>query len=308
MEINQKTNLLITGDVAERTFAILEGTGTNWQVNKLPLITAEGYQTESFGNFRSDNNSWLGTTKARYEVMNNHTLVEQLVQATEMLDLSVTNGGMLKGGRKVYYQIELPEQYIGKSNVKRQITALNSHDGSTCIGFGSSSTVVVCQNTFHKSMKEIDKVLHTGNSLERIKALAKRLKEAIIGDNKLMEVMQQMSSVPLRDEMIERTIRKLFLVDTSEKLEKVPTRTKNNIEAFADSLNTEIQLEGSTVWGLFNAVTRYTNHVAAPSKQADKDVYLMQGAGAKMNNLAFNELMQYIEKNSYTDLVTIERG
>lgn len=306
MEINKQTNLLVTGNVAERTFAILEGTNTNWLVNKLPLITAEGYQTESFGNFRSDNNDWLGTTKGRYEVMNNHTLVEQLVQATEMLDLSVTNGGMLKGGRKVYYQIELPEQYIGKSNVKRQITALNSHDGSTCIGFGSSSTVVVCQNTFHKSMKEVDKVLHTGNSLERIKALANRLKEAIVGDNKLMEVMQNMANVPLRDEMIERTIRKLFLVDTTEKLTNIPTRTKNNIESFADALDTEIKLEGATVWGLFNAVTRYTNHVAAPQK--DKENYLMNGAGAKMNNLAFNELMQYIEKNSYTDLVTIERG
>jgi hypothetical protein len=46
----------------------------------------------------------------------------------------------------------LPAEIIGRSEVKRWLTCLNSHDGSTSVGFGSSNTVVVCQNTFFRAL------------------------------------------------------------------------------------------------------------------------------------------------------------
>lgn len=282
----------------EKTFSILEQTGTNWSVEKLPLVTKCGKKTGSYGIFRSDNGTWLSTFRESYEPMQNSTLVELLVQATEIVGLEITNGGLLRNGGRVYYQMQLPDKFVGKSNVKRNLTALNSHDGSSCIGFGSTNTVVICNNTFNRAHREIEKVKHTINSLERVKMLADNLKTTLISDQKMFMNFEAMAAQPIRDEMVEKLIRKLFETDSSEKLSNLSTRKKHQIETFAESLDTEIKLEGRTVWGLFNAVTRYTNHEAAPKDEDKKTDYLIYGTGAKLNNLAYNELIKYIDANT----------
>jgi len=288
----------VKNSIAEKTFSILESTQTNWSVEKLPLVTECGKTTESFGMFRSDSGAWLSTFKGSYQPMQNADLVELLVQATDMLDLDVSNGGVLRNGARVFYQMALPDMYVGKSNVKRNITALNSHDGSACIGFGSSNTVVVCNNTFNRVHREIDKVKHTVNSYERVKAIADNLRETIQRDLLMFETFQKMADVPMRDEMVERLVKKLFGAEAKQELSEISTRKKNQIAVFADGLNTEIQLEGKTVWGLFNAVTRYTNHFGAPKDNQAKTDYLMYGTGAKLNGIAFDELMRWVEKNT----------
>lgn len=290
----------------EKTFDVLESTETNFQVEKIQLQTACGKSTGSFGNFRSDNGKWLGTFKEGYQVFQNSELVELLLQATESLNLDVTNGGQFKEGARVYYQIELPSDYIGKSSVKRNITALNSHDGSTSICLGSTNIVVVCQNTFFKAHKEIEKVKHTASAKDRVQLMAQNLKRTIESDILMMDNFKRMADVELKDEMIERMIKKLFKADLNKNQEDVSTRTKNNIITFANNLNTEIQLEGKTLWGLFNAVTRYTNHEAAPSAENKKMEYLMNGTGFKLSNIAFDDCMQWIESNSH-EYIMIEK-
>ena len=285
----------------EKVFNILESTGTNWTAEKKQLISIDGNATESFGVFRSDDGQWLGTVKDRYKPMQNATLVELLVEAAGTLDLNLTSGGIFKNGSRVFYQLGLSDEYIGKSFVKRNITALNSHDGSTSIAFGSSNTVVACSNSFfrvHREKGNMEKVKHTISAHERVREMAYNIRFAIENDVKMMETFKRMADVQLRDEMVEKLVSKLFKVDVNKDTKDVGTRTKNNIITFADNLQTEINLEGRTIWGLFNAVTRYTNHHAAPKNDLAKSEYLMLGTGADLSNLAFNELAAYIENNS----------
>lgn len=76
----------------EQTFELLEHTGLNWSVMKEPLFTQDGRGTESFGLFRNDNGQWLGTVGARYEVMQNATLAEMMIEASAGVDLEITRG------------------------------------------------------------------------------------------------------------------------------------------------------------------------------------------------------------------------
>lgn len=292
----------------ERVFDILEATQTNWSVKKLPLVSAvDGLPTDSYGLFRTDNNKWLGTVKERYEPMQNSNLLELLVDATDMLNLEIKKGGILGNGSKVFYQMELPDEYIGNSGVKRYITANNSHDGTHSIGFGTTNTVIVCSNTFHRSYKDLARVKHTTNSLMKVKELADNLRLTLSFEQKTMEDFKRMSDLSINDELVERVIKKLFPpTNETEKLDDLSTKTKNKLVLFADNLKTEMNLQGGTVWGLFNAVTRYTNHTAAPTKEESKLNYLMNGGGYRMSNLAFNELMDYVEsKTADKILVTI---
>lgn len=288
-----------TNQLFEKAFNILDKTNTNFNVSKEQFYFGNGHLAEDyFGIMRSDNNKCLGSVGKRYTVYQNSQLVENLIQATELLDLEVTNGGVLKGGAYVYYQMELPEEYIGKSSIKRQITALNSHDGSKSIGFGSSNTVVVCQNTFHKAYRDMTKAKHTFNVNEKVNELANGIKNTIQQDLLLMESFKRMADVQLKDEMIERVINKIFNVKKSDVQSEISTNKKNKIVAFADSLETEIKLEGKTIWGLFNAVTRYTNHVDGPKRKDDLNEYLMNGHGYQISNMCYDELISFIDNNT----------
>ena len=292
--------------IFEKTLNILESTGTNYSVEKKPLYFAEGGIANGvYGIQRSDDKRCLGHVGERYSTYQNSTLVEQLVQATSMLDLEISKGGTMKDGALVYYQMALPDEFIGKSSIKRNISALNSHDGSSSIGFGSSNTVVICQNTFFKAHRDLGKVKHTASAFDRVQVLADNLRNTIQNDLLLMDNFKRMADMPMQDEIVERVIRKLFELDPSMPKADISTRKLNQVTAFADSLRTEIDLEGKTIWGLFNGVTRYTNHVGAPKNADAKTEYLMQGTGMKMSNMAYDELMAWVLSNTAQTFVAV---
>jgi hypothetical protein len=113
-----------------------------------------------------------------------------------------------------------------------------------------------------------------------------------------MDSFMRMADMEMKDEVVERVIRKLFDVDPSTSQKDHSTRKVNQINAFAGALNKEIQLEGKTIWGLFNGVTRYTNHIVAPTEAEKKSDYLMTGGGYKMSNVAYDTIMSWILENT----------
>lgn len=280
----------------EKVFELLESTGLNWSVNKNQLFDKEGKETQSYGMFRNDNGQWLGTVGDRYEPLQNKEIAEIIVTAAEGIDLEVQRGGMLGEGGKIYLQAELPKTVIGESEVKRWLTCLNSHDGSTSVGFGSTNTTVVCQNTFYRAYGELQKFRHTASMKERILIAQSDLRKTLELDNDLMTQFKRMADTPIKEDIIERVLTKLFDVKKDEKQEDISTRKKNQIQNFATSLRQSIGEQGQTVWALFNGVTRYTNHIAAPQK--DKETYIMVNGGANLSNIGFNEIMKYIEENT----------
>jgi phage/plasmid-like protein (TIGR03299 family) len=282
----------------KKAFDLLEASGLNWSVTKESLQTADGRKTNSFGIFRNDNQKWLGTVGNNYKPFQNSDLAMTIVSASKSINIETNSGGELGAGKKVYLQAQLPDEFIGKSAIKRYITALNSHDGTTAIAFGSSSTVVICQNTFFRAYGELEKFRHTSSAKERIENAIKNLRTTLNLDNAMFTNFKRMADLPLKDEAIERVIRKIFNTELSTEKTKISTRKENQIKSFAGALEKEIQLEGRTLWGLFNAVTRYTNHISAPTDKNERLDYLMDGGGYKLSNMGFDEIMAYVEENT----------
>ena len=287
-------------DLNEKTFDLLNATGLNWTVSKESLTTNDGKETESFGIFRSDNDGWLGTVGNRYTPMQNYELAETVIEASEGLGLNTKKGGMFQDGKKVFLQVELPQENIGVGGVKRWLTAINSNDGSTSIGFGSTSQVIKCSNTFHTAHKGLDKFRHTESASARVQMAMEDLKKAISLDQGLMDNFKRMSDTKLNESMVESVIRKMFNVNPMTTAhEDVSTKKLNQVKTFALSLETEINLEGQTLWALFNGVTRFTNHDSRVFKSIeDKNEYLMHGGGYKLSNIGYNEVMNHIDINT----------
>ena len=105
-----------------------------------------------------------------------------------------------------------------------------------------------------------------------------------------------MADAPLREEVFANILQACFDVSIDKRISEYSTRKRNTIDAINRAIETEIKLEGPTLWGLFNGITRYTNHVAV--KPEEKTDYLMNGTGYKTNVAAFDEIMKFIEANT----------
>jgi phage/plasmid-like protein (TIGR03299 family) len=281
-------------DLHNQTLELLEQTATNWTVNKLPLVTQDGLPTESFGMFRNDNNLWLGTIGKQYEPIQNFEIVETLIATTEEIS-EKHKGGMLFNGKKVYYQSEIDPIQVANDEVKRYVTILNSHDGSSSLGFGFSNTVVVCQNTFYKAMKDVQRFRHTTTAKERLEIARKQVREILLAENEVMETYQRMADKKITNNAIKMVVADLFDFkpeDFENPVEDFSTRKVNDIAKFKAIMDSEFASHGETLWGLFNAVTWKTNH--ADVKRNNQVENVMVGSGYKKNNSAFKILSELV--------------
>ena len=274
--------------IYNKTFDLLTDTKTNWGVTKKPLTCPDGYPTESFGIYRNDNNKWLGTVGKQYELMQNSTLAENIIEAS--MDISEKfRGGELYGGKKVYFQAQLSDTQIANDTIKRYVTGLNSHDGSSSIGFGFTNQVVVCQNTFHIAMKDVNRFRHTSSAQQRVELARQEINRMVKIESGLMDNYKRMADTKINTAVTKRVIADLFGFneeDFDKETKDFSTKKINDISKFKEILDSELSSHGQTLWGLFNAVTWKTNHQDVKDNKSLENV--MVGSGYRKNLNAYN--------------------
>jgi phage/plasmid-like protein (TIGR03299 family) len=283
--------------IYDKTFDLLNETKTNWGVTKKPLACIDGYPTESFGLYRNDNNKWLGTVGKQYELMQNSTLAENIIEAS--MDISDKFiGGELYGGKKVYYQAELTNIQIANDTIKRYVTGLNSHDGSSSIGFGFTNTVVVCQNTFYMAMKEVSRFRHSASAQQRVELAREEIRRTLKAESELMDNYKRMADTKMNDAVTKRVIADLFKFseeDFDKDTKDFSTKKVNELAKFSEILESELNSHGRTLWGLFNAVTWKTNHQDVKQNKSLENV--MVGSGYRKNLNAYNIIVDSLPKS-----------
>ena len=282
--------------IYNKTFELLTDTKTNWGVTKKPLTCADGYPTESFGIYRNDNNKWLGTVGKTYEIMQNATLAENIIEAS--MDISEKfRGGELYDGKKVYYQAQLQDAQIANDTIKRYVTGLNSHDGSSSIGFGFTNTVVICNNTFYMAMKEVNRFRHSASAQQRVELAREEIKRTLKAESGLMDNYKRMADAKISIAVTKRVIADLFGFeegDFEKETKDFSTKKINDISKFKEILDSELNSHGQTLWGLFNAVTWKTNHQDVKENKSLENV--MVGSGYKKNLNAYNIIVDSLPK------------
>ena len=276
----------------------------NWDVKKIPLFTNEeggSLQTGSYGIFRSDNNAWLSTQGKNYVPLQNFDLVSSVITASQNIrefNLDEVHAGQLSQGRKIYVQLPMEDEEIGNSKVNRWITALNSHDGSSCVAFGSQQTVVICQNTFYMAYKNLTHVRHNMNAKDKLMAMANDLNNSLMEDKLLTEQFKRWVDMPVTPIQIEMVKKSIVSLTEEKEGEKISMRKQNQLIKIDRAIEQEFSLEGENLWGLFNGVTRYTNHNMSLSKTRDEiKESLMVGQGARINKIAFNQIQAFANFN-----------
>ena len=255
---------------------MLNRSNTNWKVVKKPLVTEEGWTTDSHGIFREDTGHYLSTVGNRYTPTQNRDLLELLYKAAEHANITISRGGTISGGRRVFYQLNLGQEPIGGSVLKRWLTALNSHDGQTPLGFGTTNAVVICQNTFFKALLDVNKVRHTPNSYDRLSIIVQTMSDAILQESLLIDKFKEMSGIYVPSNLDDDFLREILGVNEN-------TRSDKRLATLKESIATDINIHGNNQWALFNGVTRFTTH---HDTVRDRARSVMEGSGFKINNRA----------------------
>lgn len=276
---------------------ILSKTNLNWSVRSEVLTTESGIALPDYKAIvRDDNNAVLGVHKAGYQAFQNDQLLELLYKVNQQTGMKVHTGGFFGGGKKVFIQLKSNDLQIGNDTVRGFITGINSFDGSTNLGFGSSSLTVSCANTFYGVFKSLqNKVKHTKNMLVRIEDILQAIDQTLNEEKQLFDHIKRFSEIRMTQKDMDNVIRNLFNVKKETSLtdyDALSTRLKNNIAAFKMAANTEIIDKGENLWGLFSGVTRFTTHNLSETKNNHEQK--MFGQYGKREQEVFRQLAETI--------------
>ena len=303
---NNKNEIQVNTELSETVNAILDATHTNWEVIKTPSTFDFKGETkvypDKFANVRSDNGEPLGLVGKDYTILQNREAVQTVLESTPgMFDAAGEfkhpwdntamdsgklgshgnfSGGYLKGGEYIFYQLGLPEEYIGKSGIQRYITLGHAHNGNASLFFGFGNQVVCCRNTYEAAQRELSKLRHTASMKERVNEAREVFSRMIQEESKQIEIFKLAAKKALKPDHIFELENVLFDNFNKKKEEDQTTRSKNIIADFRQDVKQSIDEQGHTLWALFNGVTRYTNHTR---NTKDKEFSLMFGGDRKLN-------------------------
>lgn len=313
--LNQFTNLqFVNKSEVEQT---LERFGMNWTVDKRPLQFLEGidaYETDFFGVVRSDNKDCFGAFTKQYETFQNSELAELVLNVADVIGKPVTHGKVFKGGRRVAMQLELEPITVGDDTIKRYATAINSHDGSTSLRWGTTGITVSCDNQFSALRKELQSsARHTANMRQMIDRSLRTLEKLEEADTSLYETFQRMLDTKVDRSFSVKVIESITNVDMrmgyKKAQEKFGTRKMNINNNLMESVANEMSYKGENLWGLFSGVTHYTTHKGGTdnSREESKLTGNLQRVDQSIFD-KFNKLIDYKSSMRMCGVVTADNA
>ena len=274
-----------------------------YNVDKLPLLSEDGRRTNEYGLFNED--AHLGTVKKNYTLIQNKEIINIVEQAVNLIDspvdFSKTKTLIANSGGTAMLQLQLPDDVIessrfsrGKDSIGRQLTIMNSFDGKSAIAFGTVNTVASCTNQFRYLYNHINtKFRHTKSLHQNIKNAAIIMTNIINTDLRLMKVFNQLNDIKIDSDIINNVLYDSLAIDRNYATEievkgkELSTRAENKIYDMRNSMQRELNSKGSSLWGLFNGVTYYYNHVEKKG--------LLDSTAYKNTNAALNTILTHAE-------------
>ena len=285
------------GDVqTDSVNELLDKYKLNWNVSKKPLMLPDNTPTAFFGVVRSDNNACFSTCKDSYFPFQNTELAELVYRIGEKTGYEIHNGGMFNGGAKIFLQLATGQTLVNGDVIKKYVTAINSHDGTTSVKWGHSNITISCKNTFHAAYRDIqNSARHTDSMRNRIEISLKELGAIAKIEKSVIDSFFRFAEIPMERQNVIDVVKHITDVDiqkTATENEALHSGYANNRTAeLLNSIFIETESKGKNLWGLFSGVTHYTSHVIpAPKREHGRIESKYVGSGFKIDNEVYNFL------------------
>ncbi len=245
--------------------------GLDWEVEKIPVVTADTQaETSHFATRRKSDGRVLGVVGPGYKVFQNSSAFGWFEPFLESGRATLEAGGSLRHGAIVWglARISTLEGLVRPGDkVENFILLSHGHDGYHGIQVGFTPTRVICANTLaaaeghHQS--QLMKVRHTAgldDAMEQIRDLMDLEEQDF---RATMEQYSLLATTPVDRRDIERYVKIVIGVE-----EKPAPQTKTKVDRIVELAHTGRGNTGESLWDAYNGVTEYLSYEAGRSQDS----------------------------------------
>jgi phage/plasmid-like protein (TIGR03299 family) len=276
----------------------IETAGLDFTVVKKPLATKTGLKRHEYATVRTDTGEVLGTVNASYEPIQNidaFKFFDTLVAKDEAI---YETAGVLGRGERIWILAKLPG-YIkvhGNDIIDKYLLLTNCHDGSAQVRVKLAPIRVVCNNTLTAALQGTGEVQisHTTNAIQDWEQAA-----AMLGlSNFLYEQLDGMFNGMAARKINEVQLREYVQALVPDNEEAENTARTQKIRASVLQLHDSgrgAYLARGTVWGAFNSVAEYTDHLMSGEDSDTRLDSIWFGRGEQLKLKAFHLARQLMQ-------------
>ena len=261
---------------------------------------------DKFAIMRKDNNAYLGMVGSRYEIVQNKDAFGFFDAIIDSGEAIFETAGALGRGERIFVTAKLPEDMlVGGEICNKYIILTNSHDGTSSIIAGLTTTRVVCNNTLQAALGNLSNKVSIQHRAGAKDKLAEAHKVMSIASSYMTEVEQLFNS--MADKKIDDGQLKKYIMDvmkvekkaaTKEEEAQISARFQNQVDSIYNfALTHPTQLTDAakgTLWGAYNSISGYYNYIAKYRSDEDKFKSQMFGNGNVKINKGFKEALVLI--------------
>jgi len=265
-----------------------------------------------FATMRKDTGDVLGVVGKDYQIVQNRDAFSFFDSIVGGDGIQYETAGALGNGERIFITAKLPDYIkVGREDLIEQYLFLTtSHDGFGSITAAFTPVRIVCANTLHAALRSHSnaiKIRHTVNAKERLDQAHRVMGISNKLSTELETIFNHWATVRITDPEVRKLIQ-LAMVPNKEVLQNLnagkdddlSTCFKNMVDSvYHYAMNNPAQwlktTEG-TVFGAYNAVTGYFQHVRGYKDQEAKVKSLFFGGTAQLRTQAAFKLCDAFAK------------
>lgn len=249
----------------------------------------EGFEApKSFGIYKESGGKALGVTGDVFIPTQPKLILDSLLDCD--VDLSKMTYHEMKGGSKVRFQIPLKTIEFKNDRKVGDVTDVSlciqtGFDGLTKTSLYLYTHRLICTNGAKASNTEFQASFkNTAGNQGKVVGLCNDVSKAVMQLEGLTDLYKALDKVQVNQSIVNEYLNKVMGLDIhkSEEWTKV---TQSRFDAINESIALEFSRTGATLFGLYNGVTHYTNHVVNGSDRPD---FIFVDNGAKLNDKALS--------------------
>jgi phage/plasmid-like protein (TIGR03299 family) len=264
--------------------------GLNFIVVKKPLKLKNHSKQDSYATVRTDTDEVLGFVNESYEPVQNidaFTFFDALVADGEAM---YETAGVFGKGERIWILARL-SGYInvhGNDIINKYLLLTNSHDGSSHVRVKITPIRVVCNNTLTSALQGAGdiQITHTSNAIWNLEQALTTLVTANSLYERLGVIFNGMAARKITEGQLRKYVQALVPDNEEAKNTARTDKIRNSVVQLYDS-GRGADLSRGTLWGAFNSVTEYTDHIMFSRDSNKRLNSIWFGSGEQLKLKAF---------------------
>ena len=269
----------------------IEIAGLDYTVVKKRLEVNAGLKQDAYATVRTDTGEVLGIVGQSYEPIQNRDAFAFFDALVDEQEAVYDTAGVLGCGERMWILAKLPGymKVHGNDIVNKYLLLINSHDGSERVCVKLTPIRVVCNNTLTSALHEAGdgQSFGTPDTTQGVEQAFTSLALTNSRFEQLNAVFNGMAAKRITENQLQEYVRAL-VPDNEEREDNARTeRIRNDVLQLHES-GWGAQLARGTLWGAFNSVTEYTDHMMSDEDPTRRLNSILFGRGEQLKLKAFH--------------------